>query len=95
MRAPLICPTKVFTVIAGDSWNTIMYRTMENTTAVSALFFVALIVLGEVGGSPANHRILFFRDAYVFTSKLETINSIQLQGSMSIALSMFQLKNVL
>ncbi|CAN0478391.1 unnamed protein product, partial [Ectocarpus sp. 12 AP-2014] len=38
---------QVFTVIAGDSWNTIMYRTMENTTAVSALFFVALIVLGE------------------------------------------------
>lgn len=41
---------KVFTVIAGDSWNTIMYRTMENTNAVSSLFFVALIVLGEVGG---------------------------------------------
>ncbi|CAM9490330.1 unnamed protein product [Ectocarpus fasciculatus] len=38
---------QVFTVIAGDSWNTIMYRTMENTTAVSSLFFVALIVLGE------------------------------------------------
>ena len=42
---------KVFTVIAGDSWNTIMYRTMENTNAVSSLFFVALIVLGEVGGA--------------------------------------------
>ncbi|CAM9416805.1 unnamed protein product, partial [Scytosiphon promiscuus] len=37
----------VFTVIAGDSWNAIMYRTMENTSAISALFFVALIVLGE------------------------------------------------
>ena len=39
---------QVFTVIAGDSWNTIMYRTMENTSSVSAVFFVALIVLGEV-----------------------------------------------
>ncbi|CAM9454155.1 unnamed protein product, partial [Laminaria digitata] len=38
---------QVFTVIAGDSWNTIMYRTMENTSSVSAVFFVALIVLGE------------------------------------------------
>lgn len=35
-------------MIAGDSWNTIMYRTMENTSSVSAVFFVALIVLGEV-----------------------------------------------
>lgn len=26
-----------------------MYRTMENTSAVASLFFVALIVLGEVG----------------------------------------------
>lgn len=31
-----------------------MYRTMENTTAVSSLFFVALIVLGEVGGAERN-----------------------------------------
>ena len=56
---------KVFTVIAGDSWNTIMYRTMENTNAVSSLFFVALIVLGEVGGANQILSIAleFFTDA--------------------------------
>lgn len=89
MPAPPVGQTKVFTVIAGDSWNTIMYRTMENTTAVSSLFFVALIVLGEVGGAPANHRILCFRRAYALTNTLDTINSIQLQGSMSVSLSVF------
>lgn len=35
-------------MIAGDSWNAIMYQTMENTSSASAVFFVALIVLGEV-----------------------------------------------
>lgn len=35
-------------MIAGDSWNAVMYRTMENTSPIAALFFVALVVLGEV-----------------------------------------------
>lgn len=35
-------------VIAGDDWTTIMYRTMEATNEFSAVFFVALIVLGQV-----------------------------------------------
>lgn len=35
-------------VVAGDDWVSIMYRTMEATSRFSAVFFVALIVLGQV-----------------------------------------------